>query len=679
MNHKKLRNFWLLWSCMLWALCASAQSPRTGSQAPDNKPATPTIKQGGSAWHIDFPLGFRVPTELDTLPYNYQIRNIPSLQSIAYATTGNVGGPGENQIYFERAPRADFFFTDALRPWIPTFDKQTFYNVYVPMTQLAYNTGGGKENKLDRLQAVFAGNVNRRIGIQAFTDYIYSKGSYENQAVKNFSFGFSGYYTGDRYEMQAFWQHYNSTNKENGGITDDLYITKPEELQGGVTTIQPKSIPTKLTGSHNRLIGSDFYMSHAYKIGFWEEEVVNDTLTRDIYVPLLKFIYSLDWQTGHHLFDNSNAQQNTNYWQNTYFNLSSTRDNTFYGSLRNTIGVSIVEGFKPWAKFGLAGYATLERLTYKQMTEAAVPNQDFNQSAEEDGGLTPLPDNFSYSPEDSQTTVWVGGEITKEKGEALKLRANANFAIAGAKIGDVDINGEVSSRLRLLGDTVEIAARGSFRNAVAPYLLDHFVSNHFAWDNSFGQTRTLRFSGELYIPWTRTRLSAGVENLQNYIYFNEASMPTQEGGSLQIVSASLNQRLSFGIWNWDNKVTWQKSSNSAVLPLPQLAIYSNMYLHFKAFKVLDLQIGVDCDFYTKYYAPDYQPATMAFRIQKEKEVGAYPLCNGYVMAKLYKVRFYVMWSHLNQGLFGGANYFSMPHYPINPRQFQMGLSIDFAN
>ena len=87
---------------------------------PDNKPAAPTVKQGGSAWHIDFPLGFHIPTELDTLPYNYQIRNIAALQSIAFATTGNVGGPGQNEIFFERKPRSEFFFADALRPWLPT-------------------------------------------------------------------------------------------------------------------------------------------------------------------------------------------------------------------------------------------------------------------------------------------------------------------------------------------------------------------------------------------------------------------------------------------------------------------------------------------------------------------------------------------------------------------------------
>ena len=94
--------------------------------------------------------------------------------------------------------------------------------------------------------------------------------------------------------------------------------------------------------------------------------------------------------------------------------------------------------------------------------------------------------------------------------------------------------------------------------------------------------------------------------------------------------------------------------------------------------MLDVQLGVDCDYYTKYKAVDYQPATMAFYNQNEIECGNYPFMNAYVNMKLGKTRFYIMMSHVNQGL-NGTNYFSMPHYPLNPRRFQLGLSIDFAN
>ena len=105
-----------------------------------------------------------------------------------------------------------------------------------------------------------------------------------------------------------------------------------------------------------------------------------------------------------------------------------------------------------------------------------------------------------------------------------------------------------------------------------------------------------------------------------------------------------------------------------------------MFLGFTAFKVLHMQIGVDCDYYTKYRGMDYQPATMSFHVQGENPiwVGNFALANAYITAKLYKVRFFVLWSHVNQGLFG-SNYFSMPHYPIDPRQLRFGLSIDFAN
>jgi hypothetical protein len=75
----------------------------------------------------------------------------------------------------------------------------------------------------------------------------------------------------------------------------------------------------------------------------------------------------------------------------------------------------------------------------------------------------------------------------------------------------------------------------------------------------------------------------------------------------------------------------------------------------------------------------YQPATMSFYNQRDLKVGNYPMCDIYANMKLDKVRFYVLFSHVNQGLFGGSNYFSAAHYPLNPRRFLLGLSIDFTD
>ena len=179
------------------------------------------------------------------------------------------------------------------------------------------------------------------------------------------------------------------------------------------------------------------------------------------------------------------------------------------------------------------------------------------------------------------------------------------------------------------------------------------------------------------IPWTRTSVSASVENLQNQIYFNEQALPVQYGGSVQIFSATLKQNFKFGVFNWDNTVTYQTTSQSSVIPLPNLALTTNMYVLFRI-ATLHVQLGLNCDYFTKYKGVDYQPATMGFYNQSKIYIGDYPFVSAYLNCKLSKCRFYLMMSHLNQGM-TGTMYFSMPHYPMNPRRFQLGLSIDFAN
>ena len=631
----------------------------------------------GSAWTLAYPLGQHIESTIDTTLYNYQRIAIPAMYSDAMATTGNLGGEALNMIYFRRPEPSAFFFDRSLAIWTPSLGSQKFYNVYAPMTLLAYNFAGNRNNHTDRLSAQFAGNVNRRIGVAAFIDYLYSKGCYANQSSKDFLYGANVYYTGHRYEMQVLYHAYNFLNKENGGITNDLYITDPAELQAGDSHVESLSIPVNLSGAFTRMTGSRIFTTQAYKVGFWEEEVVNDTLTREIYVPVTKFIYSLDYETRHHRFLNTNSSGDRSFWDNTYISLTGTDDHTRYWQLTNSVGIELMEGFRKWAKFGLSAYASYRIRKYTQVT-----GLDDYQGVDPDGDLlTPVPANMDIAPKVTQSLLWVGGRLEKTQGSLLKYAADAKFGLVGEAAGEIDINGHIQTNFKLFGDTVKFEARGAFSNLTPAWLLKQYISNHFVWQNDFGKIRKFNVGGELGIPWTRTSVSANFESVQNMIYFNPQSLPSQHGGTVGIFALRLNQELHFGIWNWNNTVTYQASTNNDVLPLPTLAIYSNMYLGFKAFRVLTLQIGIDCDYFTRYRGMAYQPATATFHVQAPDDavkVGNYPLMNAYVTAKLYKVRFFLLWSHFNQGLFS-KNYFSLPHYPIDPRRLQFGLSVDFAN
>lgn len=632
--------------------------------------ARPPKVEPSYAWSLIPPLGLREPSTIDTLLLNYAQESVPSLvASPAYATTGNFGAEGMNMIFFEREPYSDFFFFDALQPYLPSEKTMRFYNTRIPMTLLTYNSGGGKEAAQDRLKGTFSGNINAKAQIGASLDYIYSKGSYNYQALKNMTWGLSGSYIGDRYEMQAYLNHWNSLNKESGGITDDRYITDPAELQGGSTAVDTKSIPTNLTGAHSRVRGTDLYVNNRYKVGYWQEEQVNDTTVKRTYIPVSTFIWTLKYNKGRHMFKDEVASDEK-FWDNTYISKGRTNDLTTYWSLKNTFGLSMIEGFHKYAKFGLAAYMTHQIRSYTQTPDTLAHTAD--------DGLTPMP-CAAPAVKTTENLLWVGAQLTKQKGSLLRYEATGEIGLVGPAAADVKIDGNLSTRFKLLKDTVSITAYGRFHNTEAPYLLKHYLSNHFMWDNDFGKTRSLRFGGILTVPHTRSRINVGVENVQNLIYFNSQSMPVQHGGSIQVFSASLEQNFRARALNWENRIIYQKTANSDVLPLPELTVYSNLYLLFTVARVFHVQFGVDCDYYTSYNAMGYQPATMTFHNQSEVKVGNYPFMNAYINMKLSKARFYVLFSHVNQGMFGGCNYFSAAHYPLNPRRFQIGISVDFAN
>ena len=632
----------------------------------------PTILEPSYSWTASQPLGLRVPSSIDTLQYNYHREFVPSMASDAWASTGNFGCAGINQIFFERKESSEFIFADALEHWIPNADNQKFYNTRIPMTLLSYSWGGGRESGQDRLKGIFSGNAGKRIQVGAMLDYLYSKGGYDRQALKDFVWGFSGSYTGDRYELQASVTTFNSVNHESGGIKDDAYITDPASLQGGDPNIDAKAIPVNLSSAFSRVKGSQFRMNHRYKVGYYEEEQVNDSTINRTYIPVSSFIWTFDYKTNTHKFVNENATEDGEYFENSYLSVDGTNEETKYWRIRNTIGIDMLEGFNKYAKFGLSAYATHEVRRYTQVCDTMLT------SSHKPENLTPFPE-FDIEPKTIENLLWVGGQLTKQRGSILTYGATAQFGIVGSVAGDIDVSGHLSTHIPLLGDTVSIVGEGFFRNTEASFLLKNYISNHFAWKNDFGKIRRFRVGGRIEIPRFGTTLSAGVENLQNYVYFNTLALPEQEGGSVQVFSASLSQNFRLGILHWNNRLTYQTSSNESVLPLPKLAVYSDLFLSFTVSKVLKINLGVDCNYYTNYYAPAYQPSTMSFYNQTEKKLGNYPFMNAYADMKLSKTRFFVMYSHLNQGMFGGNNYFAALHYPMNPSRFQLGISVDFAN
>ena len=156
----------------------------------------------------------------------------------------------------------------------------------------------------------------------------------------------------------------------------------------------------------------------------------------------------------------------------------------------------------------------------------------------------------------------------------------------------------------------------------------------------------------------------------------------QEDGSTSVLTAQLQQDLRLGPLHWDNILTYQRSDNEEVLPLPTLNLYTNLYLHFVVAKVLTVDLGADMTYFTKYYAPDFCPQLSQFAVQQNQdsrvELGEYPFVNVYANMHLKRARFFIMMSNAASGS-ANKKAFLTPHYPMNSSVLRFGVSWNFFN
>jgi hypothetical protein len=89
-----------------------------------------------------------------------------------------------------------------------------------------------------------------------------------------------------------------------------------------------------------------------------------------------------------------------------------------------------------------------------------------------------------------------------------------------------------------------------------------------------------------------------------------------------------------------------------------------------------LQIGVTANYFTKYYANDYNPLLGEFYVQNETKIGGFPLLDFFVNARIRQTRLFLKAEHFNSSM-SGYNYYSAPNYPYRDFMIRFGLEWNF--
>jgi hypothetical protein len=610
-------------------------------------------------WRITERTGAIIPAQPDTFLTDYFNRTNVEGKGTSVAYLGNLGLPMESRVFFDREERSDFMFWDTFYGYSQTPGKFNFINTKIPYSNIAYQTAGSRMVREERLQALLALNAGKKLNFGFDVDYLYARSFYNSQASKHLEWVFFGNYISDRYQVHLFINPADYTNAENGGIENDYWITHPDQMGGASGT---RNIPTNLNNVWNNVKGNQVYLNYRYNLGFQRETTKLDEEGNPIkqFVPVSSIIYTFDYKDKSKTFyTTDSAVVNKFYDYRDFFKDGRTvRDSTSYNSLSNTLGLALREGFSKWAKFDLTAFIKQDVRNFTLM------------------------DIDSVNSKANQSSTYIGGELAKPTGKILRYNAQGSLGVLGYNLGDVNLSGNIETRIPVWGDTASITGKGAIKRLSPTFYENHYRSKYFWWDNDFDKVNKVYFGGSIDIPHTNTNFSLGVENINNYIYFDFDGFPKQDDANIQILAAQLNQNFQFKALHWDNKVVYQTSSNQDVIPLPDLAAYSSLYIQFKIAKVLTVQMGANVHYWTKYYAPSYEPATQQFKLQNPKDavkVGNYPLISGFINCHLKQTRFFIQYYNAGAQFISPPEYFSLPHYPVNPTVIKMGLSVDFLN
>ena len=538
------------------------------------------IPRGIYVWTIDRKFGDIRPAEVDTMPHLYMNSTLNTGIFGEYNTTGNNYTARQNRIYIDRKEPTQFIFTDAYSYVNKAPDEIHFTNTLSPLTNMSYDNCGDKQTGEDHLQAKFAVNAGKRIGVGFDLNYAYARGYYANQATSHFGATLYGSYLGDKYRLHTMFSTYHQKVSENGGIVNDDYITHPEAIE---STFSENEIPTVLSKNWNRNDNLHFFLTHRYSLGFYRDvkmtdaelkarqfakesqkeknEIKNREENKDTEPtfsgrPDDAVIAGREPEREKTERDSTRIVVDTPEKMDSLLTAEKTEINndslkkefvpvtSFIHTLEINSNERIYQAYGSPTDYYANTYfnkknvgttdSIYDQTRFMQMknTVALALLEGFNKWAK--AGLKIFathelrtfkmddivkPDTIATMQKVSEHNVSIGGQLLKSQGHTLHYDAQAELWMIGQDAGQLKVDFNTDLNFRLFGDTLTLAAHAHFHRINPTYYQRHYHSKHLWWDNGDMNKEThTRIEGLFSYRKTKTSLRIAVEEIQNYTY-----------------------------------------------------------------------------------------------------------------------------------------------------------------
>lgn len=520
-----------------------------------------------------------------------------------------------------------------------------YYSVATPLTELYFKTVMEQGQNVDALITMnTAKNFNFSIAFKGLR----SLGKYINQLSSTGNFRFtSSYFTLDRrYAINFHYTGQDILNGENGGLT----IPENFEDEDPAYKNRPR-LQVYLTDAKSFLKGKRFFFNHDFRIN-------KKDATNNLYI-------THQFNFEHKFFEYNQATLESYIGTSTAsfqrFGASSLpskiNDQTIYDRLYNKVG-AVYENIT-LGKFQFF----IENFNYKYHYNIEKTIGTILYPTKLEATINTIGGQYDYRKDKWNGTVTLSNSIS-----AQPMR---NF--------DANLTYTINPKNNLSFQYQNISKLPNHN-----YNLNQSSYDKYNWFNDFNNEKINNLVVNANTQWLNASMQ--LTTLNDHLYFTNDTIgnfqqyvsPKQYTGTINYLSLKVAREFKYKKWALDNTFLYQKvSQNDFILNVPELTMRNTIYFSDYVFKrAMFLQTGVIFNYFTKFYPDDYNPILGEFFVQKDKQIGEFPMLDFFVNARVKQTRIYLKAEHFNSA-FTGNKYFSAPNVPYHDFMVRFGLVWNF--
>lgn len=636
--------------------------------------------------------------EQDTT-YNYHFYDYPFYRNdVNVSYLGVIGSPVQTYNYFKRDEEENVIFYTPYRIYNYSPESLPMFNTKTPYTELAYwgTLFANQDKEETNIKILTTQNILPELNVTLEYHRFGGNGMLRREDVDNRTFVAATNYMGKRYLMHAGYIYNKVEKSENGGIVDNYWIRD--------TSVDAREIDIHLTNASNKIKKNTIFLDQSYRIPFsfldnlsgrkerkaerarrdsimasgdstaikallaQDEEkkaldAAPDTLDRDITTAFIG--HSSEYSVFTKLYTDEisageDGQLGRDFYNNRfYLNPTSSADSQRVMKFENRIYIRL----QPWSEDGIVSKLDVG------IGDKLLNYYDFSSTQ----------NYLSKGRNVVRNSVYLYAGAQGQLKKFLKWDAMGRYTFLGAEINDFGVDANINFNIfpfrKAKNSPLSFNAHFETSLKEPDWYQQHYLSNHYKWDNDFGKISETKIEASAAIPHWKLKATFGYALLSNNIYYDTEGIVRQNSTPMSVMTASLSKNFRLWKFHFDHQALFQVSSNTDVLPLPTLALNFRYYLQFDVVKnVMQMQIGANAWYTTRWYAPSYSPALGLFHNQAEEQYGNSPYIDAFVNIQWKRACIFVKAVNVGMGWpENSVDYFGAHHYIRPQRAIKFGI------